>query len=1131
MEAVIEQDFPLHENPILTKDERHRILVDFNATQADYPKDDCIHELFNAQVLSHPGKTAVVHGDRTLTYQELHDRSRELALYLQSLGVQPDGLVGLCVERSLEMMVGLLGILQAGGAYVPLDPEYPDERLAYMLRDSGAAIVLTQEKLESRLAAVGTGTRLVALDRQWPEIAERAGELKANGVPLQEEVRPQHLAYVIYTSGSTGKPKGVMVEHRAVNRLVLNTNYIDIRESDAFLQLSSLSFDAATFEIWGPLLNGARLVVAPHGQIAIAEIERLIATYSISVLWLTSGLFQLIAKERVEALSGLRVLITGGDVVPVDGARAFLDRCKNTTLVNGYGPTETTTFASCYVVPAALDAVASLPIGRPIANAQIYILAPGGEPQPVGVPGELHIAGDGLARGYLNRPELTEEKFVANPFLPGTRMYRSGDLARWREDGNIEFLGRRDTQVKIRGYRIELGEIEAELSRHPEIRDSVVVAQGGEGNRRLIAFYRAKNTDAEPVTLPPQDLRSHLRRALPAYMEPAAFVSLAAIPLTPNGKVDRVALSRMDVTIASAHEYLAPRNETERELVEICAEVLKLAPAAIGVNDDFFELGGQSLLATQAISRMRSRLNIELPLKAFFECSSVAQLAQRIGAAAHSEVPPIEPIDRTEFERLPLSFVQERLWFVNQLDPGSIAYNVPVAVTIRGALDVPQLEEAFHRIIARHETLRTLFPARDGRPWQQISDRADFHLERVDLSHDGNKELRDRKAREICQADAATPFDLALGPLLRGKVITLAEDEHILMLVMHHIVSDGWSLGVLIRELSQIMEALGEGRLPELAPLPIQYVDYSVWQRRWLEQGGVLKRQLAYWQEKLAGVPESLDLITDYPRPGSPSFARAIHSFSLDAQLTADLRSLAQQHGGTLYMILLAAFKVLLYRYTGQSDICVGSPIANRQYAETEGVIGMFVNTLALRSRVEGDEPFTALFSKVRDTCLEAHENQDAPFEKVVDLWPRRRNLAISPLFQMMFVLQNADMGTLDARFPPYPLESVISTFDLTVELTETSDGLSGSLEYVTALYKPETAARMAMHFTAVCRAIASTPAAAVRDLEYLDEAEKHQLLVDFNDTAAAYTKDKCIHQLFSEQVAIHPDRTAVVFG
>ena len=632
-------------------------------------------------------------------------------------------------------------------------------------------------------------------------------------------------------------------------------------------------------------------------------------------------------------------------------------------------------------------------------------------------------------------------------------MYKTGDLARWLDDGDIQYLGRLDTQVKIRGFRIELGEIEAQLNQHPSIQDSAVIAQGQAADKRLIAFYRAKDTTADHlVHLPSDPLRAHLLRVLPEYMVPAAYVSLAAIPLDPNGKVDRRSLARMEVTIASGREYVAPRTGTEQQLVEIWAQVLKLAPEKIGVEDNFFELGGHSLLATRLIAKIRSRLGIDVPLKALFERPSVAQFAKLVPKAGKSDIPPLRPVDRSQYERLPLSFAQERLWFINQLEPDSIAYNLPIGVTIRGELDINHLDQALNLIIARHENLRTLFPSQDGQAQQLILDSLDFKLERTDLSHYENREERDKEAKRLCQTGAAALFDLARGPLLRGKVIKLAEHEHILMLYMHHIVSDGWSVGVLIKELGSIMEAFRQGRPPELAPLPIQYVDYSVWQRTWLEEGGILKQQLAYWQEKLAGVPESLDLATDYPRPNVRSFAGATYAFALDAQLTGQLKSLAQRRSGTLFMILLAAFKVLLYRYTGQNDICVGSPIANRQHGETEGLIGMFVNTLALRSQIEGEDTFAALLSQVKATCLEAYERQDTPFEKVVDMLRPQRNLAISPIFQVMVVLHNADMGERDQRIQDYPLESGISKFDLTAAFMETPEGLAGWIEYSTSV-------------------------------------------------------------------------------
>jgi amino acid adenylation domain-containing protein/thioester reductase-like protein len=1118
----------------LTPEERRRVVFDFNDNATSYPKDKCLHQLVAEQAALRPDRAAVVFGSDVLTYRELDARSLDLAMHLQSLGVRPDSVVGICVERSLEMIVGILAILRAGAAYLPLDADYPDERLTYMLHDSNATIVLTQKALEGKVASMlrdGAAT-LIAIDRQWPEIAQRAADARANGVSLQNEVEPHHLAYVIYTSGSTGKPKGVMVEHRAVNRLVLDTNYIDIRESDTFLQLSSLSFDAATLEIWGPLLNGARLVVAPPGPDAIAGIESLIATHSISVLWLTSGLFQSIVRERAEALAGVRIMLTGGDVVPIDCARRFVEVCRGSVLINGYGPTESTTFAACYVVSDGLDGVTSLPIGRPVANTQIYILDGHDQPQPVGVAGELCIAGDGLARGYRNRPELTQEKFVANPFFPGKRMYRSGDLARWRHDGNIEFLGRRDTQVKIRGYRIEIGEIEAELDRHSAIAESVVVAQGDDGDRRLVAFYRVRTSDSQALgTVPSRDLRAHLRRSLPAYMVPATFVSVAAIPLNPNGKVDRAALARTPVTIESDREYVAPRNPAEHELVQIWAEVLGLTAEKIGVHDDFFELGGQSLLATQVIARVRSRLGIDVPLTALFEHTDVAGLAQRIGNESSSERTPIVPLDRSQWERLPLSFAQERVWFHDQLEPESVAYSVPFAWTFRGELELARLEEAFLRIIARHESLRTVFPSRDGRAEQRIAESVAFRLEHVDLCGHGNREDRHRKARELCQAEVSLPFDLARGPLLRVRVITVAEDEHILLVNLHHIVSDGWSIGILIRELGAILDALRDGREPALSTLPIQYADYSVWQRRWLEENGQLERQLAYWEKKLAGVPERLDLPTDFPRTNVRGGARATHSFTLDAALTATLRDLAQRHGATLFMGLLAAVNVLLHRYSGQGDICVGSAFANRRRRETEGLIGMFVNTLPLRSEVDGEASFSTLLSQVKSTCLEAYEHQDAPFEKIVDRVRPQGSDEISPIVQVMVLLQNADMGARHERFVSHPLDVPISTFDLTAEFTEQAHGLAAVIEYSTDLYKPATIMRMAAHFAALCGAIVDAPGSRIRDLVFLGDAERQLLLAGFNATQADYPRETCIHELFNEQVLRDPGKTAVIDG
>ncbi|MBV9497457.1 MAG: amino acid adenylation domain-containing protein, partial [Acidobacteria bacterium] len=1094
----------LHDLHFLGEAETQRLLVEFNATAADYPTDECLHDAFVARASREPNAIAVLYGERQWTYGELLARSQRLALYLQAAGVEPDQLVGVCVDRTVDMLVAMLGILQAGGAYVPLDPAYPDDRLAYMVRDSRATIVLIQETLRAQLATlVPSETQLVALDTQWAEIDRRVAQLEDGGFTLEQRVRPDHLAYIIYTSGSTGQPKGVAIEHHSPVTLVhWGQDVYSENELAGVLASTSICFDLSVYEIFLTLSSGGTIILVPNalGLIDLPNKEAVTLINTVPS-----------AGEELARLNAIPPSVRTINLAGEPLSARLVDRLYETTNVakvyDLYGPSEDTTY-STYTLRTQNGAQT---IGRPIANTQVYILDKQQQVQPIGVPGELFIAGDGLARGYLYRPELTDEKFIANPFQAGTRMYRTGDLARWMEDGTIQYLGRIDTQVKVRGFRIEIGEIEARLAEHPAIQDCAVIAKGEGADRQIVAFYRGK----DGTEIPTDELRAHLAKTLPEYMIPAAFVSLTAIPLSPNGKVDRRALARMDVTVTSGREYVAARNERERQLVAIWAQVLGRTSDTIGIHDNFFELGGHSLLATQLVSRIRTEMNVELPLKALFERSSVAQLAEVVGAAPKSEVPPITHADRTQ--ELPLSFAQERLWFIHQLEPKSAGYNIPVALLLRGAVDVDQLDRAFNVLIERHESLRTVFPSHEGHAHQRVLDRLELRLERIEASAD--------QARQICQADAMRAFDLANGPLLRGKVIRVAADEHVLLLNMHHIISDGWSLGVLIRELTLILGG------HSLAPLPIQYADFSVWQRKWLEGSGVLDRQLAYWQQKLAGAPESLDLPTDYARPSTRSFAGATQPIALDAALTAQIQQLAEAQGATPYMVLLAAFQTLLHRYTGQDDICVGSPIANRQYGETEGLVGMFVNTLALRSQVHGDDPFTDLLAQVKATCLEAYEHQDAPFEKVVDAVRPQRNLAISPLFQVALVLQNIELGEGGANIEPFRLDHCISKFDLTLALSETSEGLSGAIEYSTALYKPATIERMAAHFTTLCRSVIAQPTARVREHQILGETEKHHLLAELNDTHADYRNDQCLHELFLAEVDAHADDTAVISG
>ncbi|TQV86011.1 non-ribosomal peptide synthetase [Aliikangiella coralliicola] len=1143
-------DLNIGDYPIIDADEKRRLLIDNNQTKMSYPRKQCIHQLFAKQAKRHPDKIAAVFGQEKLSYQQLYKKSSKLALYLQGQGVKPDSLVGLCVERSLDMLVGMLGILQAGGAYVPLDPNYPEERLSYMLQDisqhNETSIVLTQEKLQDKLnKLVADETQLVDLDN-WSTISHRVAELKKQSFKLRQTVKPDNLAYVIYTSGSTGQPKGVMVEHQSLQSLCAwHKKAFEVTEKSRATQVANIAFDAATWEIWPYLLHSASLVIVPNElSLDIEQLNQLIVDNEITHSFLVTPIAQQLlqqfdGKSQQAEQTKLEYLLIGGDKLS-----KYEDKNYPFTVVNNYGPTESTVVATSFPIEGNFPIQN---IGRPIGNTQVYILDANHHPQPVGVAGELHIAGDGLARGYLNQPELTDEKFIDNVFNPGTRLYKTGDMARWLADGTIEYLGRVDTQVKIRGFRIEVGEIETQLNLYPEIKDSVVVVQEHNGNPQLVAFYLAIDSEMGDFTsVSTEKLKAHLQQTLPVYMVPATFAGLKAIPLTANGKVDRKSLEKRTVNIESTQVFSAATTEIEKQLVTIWGELLNLDSENIGVNDNFFELGGHSLIVTQLISMIRSELKIELPLKAVFEHGSIKALAQIISQCEEQATPAIIPVDRSKLESLPLSYAQERLWFIDQLESDNATYNIPGAVVLKGDIDINLIEQAFNLIIARHENLRTTFPVENGQAQQLIQEGFSFKLERADFSHCKARKTRHKKAIQLCQADAIKPFKLATGPLIRGIVIKLAAQEHVLMLNMHHIVSDGWSMVVLINEFELILNELSQyhpeqNKSISLPPLAIQYADYSAWQRNWLENEGVLKRQLAYWQEKLAGLPESLNLMTDFPRPGVQSFTGANLSFSFDSQLTKSLQQFSEKHSCTLYMTLLSAFKVLMYRYTGQEDICVGSPIANRQYGETEKLVGMFVNTLALRSQIKDQDTLADLVSKVKDTCLEAYENQDTPFEKIVDLLRPQRNMAMSPLFQVMFVLQNTDLdrtkrGEVEKQNLPFEIEDFsldneISQFDLTFEFAEVENGLSGSIQYCKALFKPETISRMVEHFTTLCQVLMNEPDTPIAALDYVGDSEKQGLLVDNNQTKMSYPRKQCIHQLFAKQAKRHPDKIAAVFG
>src|SRR5579863_4587964 len=1075
-------DCPLHEYTILPDHERQRLLVEYNDTRVEYAFWRGPHELIEEQVDLAPDAPAITIGAERISYAQLNLRANQLAYLLRERGVGSEDLVGVCLDRSFELVISCLAILKSGGTYLPLDPKFPEERLRFMLADSEVSLVLAQSSTWRSLPK--TSARVLLLDHESESLR------KAPTTNLAFRNNPEHLAYLIYTSGSTGRPKGVMIPRRAlVNCLLSMSRKPGIAHSSRHLAITTSSFDISILELLLPLVCGAEVVMATTEQASDGrELQRLLWQHEITVMQATPATWRMMLESGWEGKRDLRVFC-GGEALTTDLAHKLQQRCRE--LWNMYGPTETTIWSSI----RHLTSEEQISIGRPIDNTQIYVLDKRNKLQPVGVAGELHIAGEGLARGYLKREEMTREKFVGNPFEAGKRMYKTGDVGRWLEDGNLQYLGRMDTQVKIRGFRVETGEIEAQLNQHPKIRESAVIAQGEGGEKRLIGFYRAKEGGGDVVVeLSYEELRGYLLKTLPEYMVPAGFVRVEAIPLSVNGKVDRRALGRMEVRIGVGREYVAPRNEIEEKLVGIWGEVLKGGVEKIGVNDNFFELGGHSLLATQLISKIRSRLGVEVPLKAVFERSRVGEMAELIGKVEKSEVPRIGVVDRGQMEGLPLSYAQERLWFINQLEPENVGYNIPGAVFIGGELDVEQLEEAFNVVIGRHENLRTVFPSQEGQARQVILERVEFKLERVELSGGEGAGWRERRAKEICQEEAGRAFDLERGPLMRGKVIELGEREHVLMLNMHHIITDGWSINVLIKELSLTLEAFGQGKRAELERLPIQYVDYSVWQRKWL-QGETLDRQLDYWKKQLADI-QPLELPMKPKRPEVPGSEAGKISWELSDELSRELKQLSMRQGTTLFMTLLASWQILLARYSGQKDVAVGTPIAGRRFAETHGLIGFFVNTLVLRMDLGGEPSFIELLDRVRKTTLEAFAHQDVPFEKLVEELQPERDLTRQPFFQVVFALEHVERG--DVRLPGLQVTELElegsahrAKFDLMLAVAESGGRIEASFEYALDRFDPAMVGTMVGHWGRVLEQVVKQPSQPIESISLLAEGEQ----------------------------------------
>lgn len=1117
--------------PLLDEAEHHRLLVEWNHRSFPPPPEWCVHEQFAATAEKMPDAVAVaaVNGASSLTYQTLNERANQLAHYLRAQGVGPEIKVGLYAERSPEMIVALLGILKAGGAYIPLDPMYPPERLTYILEDTQGLLTLTQSHLADGLA--GTPGRVICLDQAWDAIDQESKENPEN-VTL-----PENLAYIIYTSGSTGRPKGVAVSHRSL------ANYTQwmhethgIGPDDRVLQFASISFDASAEEIYPCLTGGGTLVLRDDEMLSSAA--RFFDTcreWEITFLDLPTAFWhQMVDSGEAWTLyEGLKLIILGGERLLLDRLLRWQEQVDYTgRLVNTYGPTEATIVATqCELGTWIRDErLSEVPIGRSVGNVQAYVLDGRLRPVPIGVPGELYLGGAGIARGYLNRPELTAAVFLPNPFSSekGTRLYKTGDRVRYRANGQLEFLGRVDDQVKVRGFRIELGEIRTALSQHPDVGEVLVIAsETRPGDNRLVAYVTGHGE--EPPSA--DELRRFLRQQLPDYMVPSLFVPLRKMPFTSGGKIDRRALPAPDASLQATlvEQFVAPRNPTEEIVANIWADVLGVEQ--IGVYHNFFEAGGHSLRATQVVARVRAHFEVDLPLRTIFEIPTVAGLALWLNEARQkTAAPPLLPQPRPE--RLPLSFAQQRLWFLDQLTPESAAYNIPAALRIEGELNTAGLAFIFNQIVARHESLRTVFTTEGGAPYQQIQPQLTLPLAVVDLQG-LPAAVQKTEMQRLAQAEATRPFDLSTGPLIRVTVLRLAEADHILLLTMHHIISDGWSVGVLIREIAAFAQSLVAGEPAQLPALPVQYPDYALWQREWL-QGEILAEKLAYWQQQFTPLPPILELPTDHPRPAIQSYQGADETHRFSADLTRRLNALSRETGTTLFMCVLAAFKLLLYRYTRQPDIVVGTPVAGRNWVEVEPLIGFFVNTLALRTDLSGNPTFLELLKRVREVSLEAHTHQEVPFERIVEEVGVERSLSHSPLFQVMFVWQNAaapEVALSQFRLSGLELEQTTAKFDLSLAMAESGDGLAASIEYNTDLFEADSIQRLLNHFQHLLEAITADPAQSIEVFPLLSDMERRQIVETWNESEPDRAVEQCIHQLFEEQAKRLPADPAVYWG
>ncbi len=1093
----------------------------------DYSAGATAHSLFEEQVRRFAQSPALIWQGQSLTYEELNHRANQVAHYIMQRGVGPEARVGLLLERSQDMIVSLLGVLKSGGAYVPLDPNYPEERLKTILGEADVKLVLTQNSTRSRLGAAVFSE--ICLDEQREAIAKCAIENPDSGVEAD------NLAYIIYTSGSTGKPKGVMVHHRGLcNTIAAQLQTFGVVPDDRVLQWLSISFDGSVLEITAALCAGAALCLASReAQLSAPVLFRFLRENRITTIVLPPSV---LATWEVEEMPALKTIIVAGEVC---SAKVVDQWAPGRRFLNVYGPTETTVWTSTGLCVAG-DAKPT--IGRPIDNDQYHILDANLTPVATNNIGDLYIGGTGLARGYFKSPALTAQRFIPNPFAtqPGERMYQTGDLVRRLPDGQIDFIGRSDQQIKLRGFRIELGDIETALLQHPSIQEGVVVLREDQpGEPRLVGYVVLKSLPR----ITGSDLRSYLKAKLPAYMVPPVFVEMLEFPRTPNGKIDRRALPVPAPVSADIREnFVAPRNRLEEIVAGIWAELLGLDQ--VGIFDELFELGAHSLTLTRAAARIRDQFKAEIPLRCLFDSPTVAGLAAALEMVLEKEqqfdLKPIKPVPRDS--ELPLSFSQERVLFLQQLYGASKAYNTQASLRFNGKLDVNALERSLSELIRRHEILRTTFIQKDGQAVQLIHEAEARKLPVIDLASLAPG-AREQRLDQLMHEEFNQTFDLDRLPLIRWTLFRLAPEEHLLLQVEHHFLHDGWSLSVLLRELLQIYGAFSKNLPFPLAELPVQFADFAVWQREFM-QGPAAENQLNYWKRKLTDAPSLLPLLTDFPRPPVSSFRGNALRVELPAPLSQSAREFSRRSECTLFMTMFAAFVALMHRYTNQEDFCIGTGLANRRWKETEGLLGMILNTVALRTDLSGDPSFEELLRRVREVTLDAYANQDLPFDRVIEAIHPARSLSYSPVYQVTFSFHDAPLVEVDLPDLKINIKEALSNesakFDLNVivipeggqqyrrQRSREESGMILIWEYNTDLFRADTIERISTHYENLLAALIADPDRRISEYSILTDLEEHQLLRKLNETEQIYQPDRCVHELFAEMAERTPGAPAV---